>query len=206
MRTVGLISPAGSQVLVRFRRALLRERNMGLSKSDRESTRADSPAPRKRKAKGFTLVELLVVIGIIAVLISILLPTIGRARKQANTIACMATLRSIGQAMFIYVGENKGSLPYSYYTSSMPSGSAEVQGDANSTVYVWWSVLRAYLRRGGNMDNSIINNDGSTSTRFMRAFACPEGHEPEAGCDFASNMVAMPELPWESYVFYRSVN
>src|SRR5437016_1993946 len=97
-----------------------------------------------RKRPAFTLVELLVVIGIIAVLISILLPTIGRARKQANTVACMATLRNIGQALFIYAGEHRGSLPYSYYTSSMPSGTAEVQGDANSTVYVWWSVLRAY--------------------------------------------------------------
>jgi hypothetical protein len=146
------------------------------------------------------------VIGIIAVLIGILLPVIGRARSQANTVACMATLRNLGQALYIYAGENKGSLPFSYYTSSMPSGNTEVAQDGNSTVYVWWGVLRAYMRKGSNVDNSVINNDGSTSTRFMRAFACPEGHDPEAGCDYGSNMVAMPELNWESYAFYRSVN
>ncbi|CAN5331847.1 hypothetical protein BH09PLA1_BH09PLA1_20560 [soil metagenome] len=64
--------------------------------------------PNNRRA--FSLVELMVVVGIIAIMIGLLLPSLTRARAQANSVACKSNLRQLGLMMFTYINENNGWL------------------------------------------------------------------------------------------------
>ena len=61
-----------------------------------------------RARRGFTLVELMVVVGIVALLVAILMPALGAARRQARSVACLSNLRQLGVAFQMYCNQNKG--------------------------------------------------------------------------------------------------
>ena len=80
------------------------------------------------RAAGFTLVELLVVIGIIALLIAILLPTLNKAHEQANELRCQSNLRQLGNGFLLYAQDNRNYLPW--------TGNAD--GDASTKPIAPW--------------------------------------------------------------------
>ncbi len=95
------------------------------------------------KRAAFTLVELLVVIGIIALLVGILLPALGRARESAYKIKCGANLHAIGQGFAAYVATYKGVLPPSnfYQQLSIAADGSSQQPGQPTFGYVHWSAL-----------------------------------------------------------------
>jgi prepilin-type N-terminal cleavage/methylation domain-containing protein/prepilin-type processing-associated H-X9-DG protein len=99
----------------------------------REDARMKLPVRRS----GFTLIELIVVIGVIAILIGLLLPSMMKAREAARTLKCLATLRSLGQAFHLYAAEQKGYLPYP--TTQLDPASTDHS-------FLWFNALDPYLQ------------------------------------------------------------
>jgi prepilin-type N-terminal cleavage/methylation domain-containing protein/prepilin-type processing-associated H-X9-DG protein len=115
-------------------------------------------------SRGFTLVELLVVIGIIAVLISLLLPSLGRAREQARTVQCLSNLRQIANGFEMYSAQNNQYLPPSCYIYNATTSSPVVYTDYWAT-----TLVRARVMPYPDVTDDKVGPITGT------AFHCPSG-------------------------------
>ncbi len=117
-----------------------------------------------RRAYAFTLVELLVVIGIIAALIGILLPVLSGVSARGRDIKCQSNLRQIVQAIHGYATENKGSMPYGLYFETSHPTTWEPYGSGRFVS--WASLVGKYMVKGADGDNGREN--------FPPVLTCPE--------------------------------
>ena len=119
---------------------------------------------RSTGEEGFTLVELLVVISIIALLMSILMPALSRAKEQAKGVICKSRLKDIGLAFSLYGGDYEGAVPPTFAMNS-----AEQERENNDKVNMhWFSRIAMYYGRGN--DPAV---KGTNSLYDYTLYRCP---------------------------------
>ena len=170
----------------------------GMGRILRGRSPLSGPVRGGRRRKGFTLIELLVVIAIIAILASLLLPVLSKAKSKARQLTCLNQLRQIGSAYNMYLTDNNDYLPIAddaYYPG----------GESGKT----WSVkLSCYLGEGiyvyttsGGTNYYYLNNAKATGVFF-----CPERTWTESCnsyCPYGMFDYGVGGRDWGSYKGYR---
>lgn len=151
-----------------------------------------SPRPRARRA--FTLVELLVVIGIIALLISVLLPSLNKARQAANLVDCQARLQQMGQALHLYVQQNGGLLPWGVLNHAAPWTDTTLPNASNQEQLWWW-----FFTLSETVGQNVLDSDGF-ARHISPIFRDRDTIEPIGDVPFVIHYTCNPRLLYGTHI------
>ena len=132
-----------------------------------------------RARRAFTLVELLVVIGIIAILVGVLLPALAAARRQAVALKCAASLREIGNCFAMYAVEHKGYWPVAKLDPQTLTGAAGGKYSIGSVEYTdalpayWWNFIAKYATSKQSA-NAAATVEEAVAFRNSILWGCPQ--------------------------------
>lgn len=140
------------------------------------------------RRRGFTIVELLVVIGIITVLVAIIMPSLQKARRSAVMLQCASNMRQIGAAVAGYAADNRGVLPFAAMKVTPPGGGSH----ASMWCLSWDDLISDYL--GQKM--TTTEKESAFNYKGIRVLQCP--------ADSIESIYDTPGVQRRSYALVRA--
>jgi prepilin-type N-terminal cleavage/methylation domain-containing protein/prepilin-type processing-associated H-X9-DG protein len=173
----------------------------------------------QNRCAGFSLVELLTVIGIIAILIGLLLPTLARARESAKVVQCQVSLRTLYNAAQLHANEHSGYLPIAGWHWNPEGGIVNPQGlrDDRATRYIYYDdagvkrpvpiTVALAISLGVNVrvdsrENLEADMGGESIRKYFR---CPSQELSLRGQTQKSSEPWEAPRDWSSYVFNEAI-
>jgi prepilin-type N-terminal cleavage/methylation domain-containing protein/prepilin-type processing-associated H-X9-DG protein len=156
-------------------------------------------AQPRHTQNGFSLVELLVVIGILGLVLALLLPTLGKARGVSEQLVCATNLRSIGVAITIYVSENRGTYPAAYFYLGQKVNNG-VDTSTPTAGYLHWS---SYIYGSGAIPQSSFHCPALDRGGLPPTDTTPDNLEP--GIASAEPGVVDQQVPRLAYTLNEAL-